>query len=110
MRDNIAAQEFYHLYSRATPEPEIGMGATILCWTDRHAGTIVRVTPTQVHVQRDKATRIDQNGMSETQGYSYEPNPDAPIEVFRKTKKGYRNSAGNGLLIGRRDAYYDYSF
>jgi primosomal protein N' len=37
-----------HLQSRATigqPEPTVGMGATLLGWTDRYAGTIVEVLP-----------------------------------------------------------------
>ena len=35
-----------HLYSRMTinePEPTVGMGVTMLGWTDREAGTIVEV-------------------------------------------------------------------
>ena len=35
-----------HIYSRAVigqPNPEIGMGATVLCWTDRHAATITAI-------------------------------------------------------------------
>lgn len=100
-----------HLYSRAaTPDPEVGMGATILGWTDRYAGTIVKVTKTQIHVREDKATRLDSNGMSESQDYSYERDPHGVLHVFRHTKRGYRNSRGNGLLVGVREKYYDYSF
>jgi hypothetical protein len=100
-----------HLYSRAIqPAPEVGMGATILCWTDRHPGTIIKVTPTQVHVQEDHAVRLDKNGLSECQKYAYSINPEGRVHVFRKTKKGYRNTAGNGLTVGGRDKYYDYSF
>lgn len=100
-----------HVMSRlATPTPEVGMGATILMWTDRHAATIVKVTPTQVHVQQDKATRVDKNGMSDSQDYTYEPNPEAPIQVFRKTKRGWRDRSGQGLGIGYRCEYYDFSF
>jgi hypothetical protein len=99
-----------HVMSRSEAVPEVGMGATILCWTDRTAGTIIKVTPTQVHVQRDIATRIDHNGMSESQEYRYESDPNGIVEVFRMTKKGYRNLSRNGLLIGSRQAYYDYSF
>ena len=102
-----------HLYATSKqPTPEIGMGATILCWTDRHAGTIVKITPTQVHVQRDSATRTDKNGLSESQQYSYAPNPTGEIVVFRRRKNGSYRAAttGNGLLIGTRDEYYDYSF
>ena len=89
---------------------EVGMGVTILHWTDREAGTIVKVTPKTIHVTEDKATRIDKNGMSESQEYTYETNPNAKPDIFRLTKRGWRNSAGNGLLIGIRRKYYDYSF
>lgn len=101
-----------HIYSNVNnaPAPVVGMGATILCWTDRHAGTIIKVTRTQVHVQRDIATRTDTRGMSDAQEYSYSPDAKGIIEVFRLTRKGYRNRCGNGLLIGTRDKYHDYSF
>jgi len=98
-----------HLMAGGT-QPKIGMGATILMWTDRKAGTIVKITPTQVHVQEDTAVRADNNGMSECQEYAYSPNPAGYVHVFRKTKRGYRNKAGNALSIGERDTYYDFSF
>ena len=85
------------------------MGATILMWTDRYAGTVIRVTPTQIHVQEDKATRTDKNGMSESQDYEYAPNPQGRVWIFRKTKRGYRAN-GAGLLLDSREAYHDYSF
>jgi hypothetical protein len=91
-------------------EPKVGMGATITMYTDRKAGTIVKVTRTQVHVQLDTAIRTDNNGMDESQAYRYERNPEAKVAIFRKTKRGYRNSERSGLLIGHRDAYHDYSF
>ena len=59
-----------HLMGRtAAPTPTIGMGATILGYTDRHAATIVDVSKTGkvVWIRQDKATRIDSNGMSEAQ-------------------------------------------
>ena len=100
-----------HLMSSTKPlPPEVGMGATILCWSDRHSGTIVKITKTQIHVQYDLAKRLDKNGMSESQQYACSPDPNGRIEIFRQTKKGYRNAAGNGLLIGSRQEYYDYSF
>lgn len=89
--------------------PQVGMGATICYWTDRAAGTIVKVTKTQIHVQMDNAQRVDNNGMSDSQSYSYSPDPNGAIRVFRKTKKGW-NCHGAGLIIGRRMAYHDYSF
>src|ERR1700734_2303534 len=78
--------------------PEIGMGATILCWTDRHAATITHVTPKTITVARDIATRVDSNGMSECQKYRYEPDELCRnLEVFRLTKRGWRNKGGNAL-------------
>ncbi len=99
-----------HIESRfAQPTPEVGMGATILGWTDRYPATIVKVTPCQVHVQEDFAVRTDSNGMSESQEYEYSPNPKAHVEIFRKTKRGWR-SGSRCLSIGRREKYYDFSF
>lgn len=100
-----------HLYSGVSvPTLQIGMGATILCWSDRHAGTVVKLTANQIHVQRDKCTRVDKNGMSESQEWCYAADPNSVVEIFRKTRKGYRNTAGNGLLLGTRAEYHDYAF
>jgi hypothetical protein len=99
-----------HLMSGSGPAPEVGMGCTVLHWTDRSPGTIVKVTKTQVHVRGCHAKRLDKNFQSETQVYEITENPDARVEVFRLTKRGWRNKAGNGLLIGHRENYYDYSF
>lgn len=100
-----------HLYSRmASPVPAVGMGVTMLMWTDRDAATIVRITPTQIHVQRDTAKRLGVIEMSEDQDYAYSPDPTAPISIFRKTKRGWKDNCGCGLLIGTRDHYHDYSF
>jgi hypothetical protein len=122
-----------HLYSRMTigqPEPHVGMGATILAWTDRYPGTIIKLSTTKtsqtvVDVQQDKATRIDSNGMSECQSYSYEANPEGRIWRFRQKKTGgwkevtfnqrtgrfnKAEGGGYGLRIGERAKYHDYSF
>jgi hypothetical protein len=115
-----------HIYSRMVigqPEPEIGMGVTILSWTDRHAATIVHVGSKLVVVQEDKATRTDKNGMSECQEYTYERNPNGPRYTFRREKNGYwtevcwnpetnrwRKTNGHGLRIGERNEYRDFSF
>lgn len=94
------------------------MGATMLCWSDRHACTITAVSPSgkSIEVKRDIATRTDKNGMSESQDYSYKPNPNAPAQTFTLRKngkwvaKGSTMNAGTHLLIGKRDQYYDCSF
>jgi hypothetical protein len=89
-------------------EPKVGDGCTITMFSDRHAGTIVKVTKCQIHVQRDIATIVKGN-IFEGAEYTYERNPNAPVEVFRKTKRGWRCN-GSGLLIGHRDEYYDPCF
>ena len=92
--------------------PEVGMGATITMYSDRAPGTIVKVSPSgkTVWVQHDDYTRIDSRGMSESQEYTYAQNTSAPVEVFRMTKRGFRNKNGDGLFIGKRERYYDFSF
>lgn len=115
-----------HLLARSVigqPEPVVGMGATMLCWTDRHACTIVDVTGDRIKVQEDKATRTDNNGMSESQTYTYESDPKGAVHTFRKAKNGmwqqvrlnersgrYVKTEGQGLRIGERDEYRDFSF
>lgn len=116
-----------HIMSRMTkgePKPFAGMPCTILCWTDRHGATIVDVLPNGViAVQTDKATRVDTNGMSESQKYTYERRPNGGKTYFRKAKTGawqevMRNVAtkrwnkveGHGLRLGERDEYHDFSF
>lgn len=100
------------------PVPEVGMGATICYWTDRNAATVVAVSESgkQVTVQRDKATRKDNNGMSDCQQYEYERDPNGRLSVFTLRRngkwvdKGSPMNSGACLSLGRRDEHYDYSF
>jgi len=99
----------HFLSAQGDVKVEVGMGATILMWTDRRAGTVVKITPTQIHVQADTETRTDSNGRSESQRYEYSPNPNGTVYVFRRTKRGMR-CHGMGVSFGRREAYRDFSF
>lgn len=106
-----------HLYANSRDsQPEIGMGATMLFYSDRHACTIVDVIGKSVFVQQDFAKRTDSNGMSDAQSYEYTPNPNAPIREFTLRKngkyitKGSSMKHGTQLAIGYRREYYDYSF
>ena len=115
-----------HLYSRMTigaPEPTVGMGVTMLSWTDRHAGTIVEVNTKKryIAVTEDTMKRIDNNGISESQEYEYTTVTDAYRTYYRKDRKDqwrkcYYNQNGRlifgtgGLILGRRESYYDFSF
>lgn len=91
--------------------PKVGDGATILHWTDRTAGTVIKVSRSgkTFIVQEDTATRVDDRGMSECQTYEYTPNPNGRTWVCRLTKRGYK-SGGCGVRLGARDRYHDYSF
>lgn len=106
------------------PEPAMGMGATIIWYSDRDAGTIVNVAPETIIVQQDRAIRSDSNGMSDCQSYGYERDATGTLTVFRKDRRGKWREAslnsktnrwhfvegGKGLLLGHRDAYHDYGF
>lgn len=101
--------ESWMMATSTQPAPKIGDGATVILWTDRYAGTIIKHTRCQIHVQRDIAVRQDERGMSESQDYTYTADPKGQVYVFRKTKRGYK-SGSFGLAIGVRDEYYDYCF
>ncbi|MBF84524.1 MAG: hypothetical protein CL489_08625 [Acidobacteria bacterium] len=115
-----------HLYSRIEKiKPEIGMGATILGWTDRSPATVIETFTKgkydYIVVQEDSAKRVDNNGMSENQEYEYTRNPEGCTYTFRVIKDGfqevykaesgrYNKLDGKGLLLGTREKYYDFSF
>ena len=99
----------------------VGMGATVMGYTDRRAATVIAVSPSghKVTVRLDKATRTDTNGMSEDQTYDYAPDPEGEVKVFYRDrnyriageKHGYGNRAKGGrLMLGCRRSYHDYSF
>jgi hypothetical protein len=101
--------------------PQVGMGATKICWTDRHPYTIVKiVSDREIWVQEDMAIRIDKLGMSDYQVYNYEPNAGSPVEtlILKKSKKApdgrwvLKGSSINSsrFVIGSRNRHYDYGF
>lgn len=95
------------------PVPEVGMGATIVMYSDRHAATVVEVVgPKKIIVQEDTSTRTDKNGMSENQDYNYSPNPAAPRRTFtlRKDGRWHESKAGTIIRLGERDSYHDFGF
>lgn len=95
-------------------QPEVGMGATFVQWSDREAGTIIEVSKTGHRLvwQEDRATRIDTNGMSDAQQYSYESDPGGSRLTFTRRRDGSYRLLGSQsrLLLGVRDKHYDYSF
>lgn len=129
--------------SGGDPEPTVGMGATRYMWTDRHAMTVVEVGPKDakgipsfIVLQADTCKRTDDNGMSECQSYSYEPNPQGeklvakfhaksgkwrevgatcnPYEstgdqILASAKKARPNQKASIVKLGARREYHDYS-
>ena len=100
----------------AMARPEVGMGATQLCWSDRHACTITEVSTSgkRIGVVRDIATRTDKEGMSDCQSYEFAPGAGFP-EFYTLRKNGAWVREGDSmkgarLTVGKRSEYHDYSF
>lgn len=109
--------------------PEVGMSATFLSWSDRYPGTIREVFTkgpwTYIGVSGDAYTRIDNNGMSESQSYEYDTTDRGDRTYFRRKEgQGWqpvkknadtgrwvkKDAAMGGIAIGYRERYYDFSF
>ncbi len=96
----------------------IGMGATVHGYSDSHPYTVFAVGKggKSISVRPDKAIRTDSNGMSDSQSYSYEVQPEAALRVYtlRKNgswiKQGEPAKGGERIAIGYRHKYHDYSF
>ncbi len=104
--------------SDRNPKAEIGMGATALLYTDRHAGTVIGIERNgkRILFQRDRATRADGYSMSDAQSYEYERDADGATDAYTLRKngawvlEGTPMKNGQRLALGYRAEYYDYSF
>lgn len=99
------------------PKPEVGMGVTEMCWSDRHPYEIVNVIDDRhIEIRKLDTKRIDSNGMSECQDYEYSSNEDNPtVKLFLTKQNKWRERIGrrlgcNTFVIGYAEKYYDYSF
>ena len=114
-----------HLSSRIVGAvPEVGMGATVLLWSDRKAGTVIAVYRDKAgeisgyDVQQDKATRTDDRSVFGNQEYAYAPDPEGRVFEIRRVVRGkakgqFREDGrkdGHCVRLGVRDEFYDYSF
>ena len=73
------------------------MGATEMCYSDRHAYEVVKVIDEKhVLVRKCKATRIDKNGMSDCQEYEYELEP---YKEFIKTEEWMKANEDRMMYI-----------
>jgi hypothetical protein len=115
-----------HLMSRSVigePTPDVGMGATILMWSDRHAGTITMIKGDIIEVTEDDYKPISGSILNGDVKWEFTYNPNGRTSYFRKSKTGlwenvvfnketgrWKKSNGQGLIIGRREKYYDPHF
>jgi hypothetical protein len=93
--------------------PVAGEGATVLWWSDRHAATVLRVSPSgkTAWVREDRAIRTDAHGMSDSQSYRYEPDPAGREHVAHRKRDGrWQTLGGQRIQFGARDHYHDYAF
>jgi hypothetical protein len=95
-------------------EPEIGMGATIMMWSDRHACTIVQITHNnkRIVIQRDTVVKVADPNHPDQFQYEYQANPEGEILYASKRKDGRYRLMGSKtrVCLGVRDEYYDLSF
>lgn len=102
----------------------IGDGATVCLWSDKHAATVIKVTASTVTVQYDTAI-LDPDFKPEwipggfaghctnqdEQTYTYERNPKGRVETYRWSNKyGTYGTPDNPRLIKGRHEFYDYNF
>lgn len=117
------AEEIHNAY--LTPATaKVGDGATVNLYSDRYAGTIIKVTKKSVTVRRDKAT-LDPNfkpefipgGFAghctnqEEQSYTYEADPNGEVYTIFWSDKYNRYGRPGDLSLSRgRHEFYDYNF
>lgn len=98
--------------------PRVGDAATIGYWSDRHAATVIYVSPSfkTIRVQRDTATLVGGSIMGESQEYTYAPNPYGTITTARRHRRTdgkpyYTGSGGSPrVYVGHRDEHRDPHF
>lgn len=91
-------------------EVKVGMGATIYWFSDRSACTIIEVkSKCKIVIQKDKAIRLDNRGMSEEQDYRFERDENGQIYECYCRKGVWKTQDKQRVVIGKRDCYYDYS-
>lgn len=121
-----------HLHSRQVigqPMPKVGMGATVLMWTDRCAATIVEVVSKadgsvdRIAITDDSNTVTKGSGHDGSAEYAFTSNMDGHRTWYRTGADGlwqqtrhnpvtnrWTKAGGAGLRIGARDQYRDPSF
>jgi hypothetical protein len=93
-------------------EVKVGAPVTMVAYSDRDPGTIMKVCKRYVLVRQDRAVRMDKNGMSESQDYRFVAGSSDPAFWVRYDLRadGKYHNRGGHLVIGIRKSYVDYSF
>jgi hypothetical protein len=109
-------------------EIRIGMAATVAIGSDRRAATVVAIgggtnedgtrSVDRIDVREDAAIRIGGDGISESQSYRFEPNPNGTLWGCKLDANGNWRGRQNLLgkrypatvFVGRRDHYRDPTF
>lgn len=106
----------YNTIINSSVVPAIGMGATEICWTDRHPYEIIAIKdPRHISVRLMDYKRTDDLGPSESQEYEYTSNEGNPTKELFFTHRGVwreRNgrALGNKFVLGVMEEYYDFTF
>lgn len=124
LRDIIEKIRMFDSRFLTPANAKVGDGATVKLWSDRHAGTIIKVTKKTITIQRDKAT-LDPSFKPEwipggfaghctnqdEQTYTYERNEKGETYTLRWSKKYNRyGQPGNLIALKGRREFYDYNF
>lgn len=103
---------------------KVGDGVTINLWSDRHAGTIIKVAKASITVRQDKAI-LDPDFKPEfiiggfsahctnqnEQKYTYEPDENGHEQTIRWSRKcNQYGRPGNVTVSKGRHEFYDYNF
>lgn len=122
---NSLQSNIMHAAVAGAPAPTVGMGVTILYWTDRRAGTIVEVVSENEIVFTEDDTVADKSKPCQMghQNWIHTPQPNGPRMtakkgrdgrwyLARKTKTGRLsvNKKCLPLAVGYKEHHYDWSF
>jgi hypothetical protein len=123
---NSLQSNIMHASVNGAPAPEVGMGVTILMWTDRHVGTITKVvSDSEIHFTEDTTVADKSKGELQMghQDWIHTPNPNGPVIVGKKGRDGkwyraHKTATGRWsvsksctpLAVGFKNYNYDWSF
>lgn len=122
---NSLQSNIMHASVKGAPVPTVGMGVTILCWTDRYVGTINKViNEKEFHFTIDETVADKSKDCSMGhQNWIHTPQPDGAKRIAmmgrdgrwyeaRKTKTGRMSVSKKcqPLAVGFKNYNYDWSF